>query len=203
MTTVVTRLFENESAATPVIAALVKEGFPQEAIDVIGSGGEDVEATLARMAAARVPRPAASAYVSHLKDQRVLLVVRAPFVPFGASRRAIELADSQPSIDAGVANENYHISERPAPGLFTSTLSDHPRFLSGDYGPGRSRLLMSNAFGIPLLSGKNRRGRSAIKGGALMLPFWKPRSRQRRTSVLKGGGRITRGLGLPVISRRG
>ena len=127
MTTVVTRLYESKAVADRVAEVLRADGFPEATLDVITS------ADAGRIAASRVEERAAERYASAMTEGRALLVCRAPFTPFGAARRAQEVADSEPWIDAGVANQNRYIEEKPDLGKYrSSVLQNHPMMMTRD-----------------------------------------------------------------------
>ncbi|MBY4891405.1 hypothetical protein KUL25_01355 [Rhodobacteraceae bacterium N5(2021)] len=158
MTTIVTRLYENAAHADDVVAKLKAEGFPESTMDVIEQGGRSAEETII---AAGVPASVAQQYAQHLSVGRGLLVVRAPFVPFGAAKTAIETADMHPSFDAGVANENIHTPEEFDDRRYLSILSSHRLFLTNhlDVDNGLKPRGISAAFGIPTLSYSHERKR--------------------------------------------
>ena len=93
-------------------------------------------------------------------EGRALLVCRAPFTPFGAARRAQEVADSEPWIDAGVANQNRYIEEKPDLGKYrSSVLQNHPMMMTRDdyVGSGWSGWRLSDVFGFPTISRRKER----------------------------------------------
>ncbi len=154
MTTIVTRLYEDPAHADAAVAALKADGFPESAMDVIEqrsrTSAED------QITAAGVPGDVAQQYAQHLTSNRALLVVRAPFVPFGAAKRAIEEADKYPAFNAGVANENMNIPDEADPDMFLSILTSHRLFLTNmlDVRNDLKPRGFSQAFRIPLLSEK-------------------------------------------------
>lgn len=200
MTVVISRLYSDMGKAESVAASLFAAGFPESTVDVIVSGGDgDLPS---RIASARVSRDSAQIYAQNLSMERGLLVVRAPFTPFGAARRAQEIVDAVASIDVGVKDPNRHIREQPKPELFVSVLRDHPRWFSPDFGPGMTRLTLSDAFGLPLIRRRRGAGRSVFSGGKRFLSGLRA-SKPRRLSVFRGGGMtISRFLMLPPVSRR-
>jgi hypothetical protein len=96
-------------------------------------------------------------------------VIRAPLTPFGAARRAIEVADSEPALPVEVEDPNVYIREAPDMRPYLSVLTDHPRWFSGDIQPGRGDRysLLSEAFSWPLLSRRKARN-SAMRPARLM-----------------------------------
>ncbi len=173
MTTIVTRLYEDPAHADAVVASLKAEGFPDSCMDVVEqksrtSAQEQIEA-------AGVPGNVAQQYAQHLSSNRALLVVRAPFVPFGAAKHAIEEADKYPSFNAGVANQNYNIPDEVAPGLFLSILPSHRLFLTN--GLDVSNTLkprgFSNAFRIPTLAA---RPKNRMRPAIIQRSFFAPKT---------------------------
>lgn len=163
MTTIVTRLYEDPAHAEAVIASLKAEGFPDSCMDVV----EQKSRTSAQdqIEAAGVPDAVAQQYAQHLTASRALLVVRAPFVPFGAAKAAIEAANMHPSFNAGVADENMNIPDEVDPNLFVSILPSHRLFLTNplDVRNDLKPRGFSNAFRIPTLVEKpKKRMRPAV-----------------------------------------
>jgi hypothetical protein len=107
MTTIITRLYESDASAQAVVSGLAEAGFPEKTYETIDNSGNPV----ADMEAAGVDADAAAAYAAKMGQGNKLVVVRAPFVPFGAAREAMRIADSEPAMDAGVSNENVLIRE--------------------------------------------------------------------------------------------
>lgn len=159
MTTIVTRLYENAAHADDVVAKLKAEGFPESTMDVIEQGSRSSAED--SIVAAGVPAGIAQQYAQHLSVGRGLLVVRAPFVPFGAAKTAIEAADMHPSFDAGVANENIHLPKEFDDRQYLSIMSSHRLFLTNhlDVDNGLKPRGISAAFGIPTLSYSHERKR--------------------------------------------
>lgn len=171
MTTIVTRLYENAAHADAVVAKLKAEGFPDATIDVIEQ--RDRTSAQDQIAAAGVPAAVAQQYAQHLTSSRALLVVRAPFVPFGAAKTAIEAADEHPAFDAGVGDENKNVPDEANRDMFLSIMPSHRLFLTGMYEL-RNNLKsrgLSAAFGIPLLSRqKRKRMRPAVIDQRVLAP---------------------------------
>ncbi|MEJ6388035.1 hypothetical protein [Gymnodinialimonas ulvae] len=163
MSTIVTRLYEDPANADAAVATLKAEGFPEDCMSVVEQRSRRSAQDMIEEAG--VPSDVAQQYAQHLSANRALLVVRAPFVPFGAARRAIEVADTYPAFDAGVANENINIPEEPNPDLFLSILPSHRLFLTNmlDVRNDLKPRGFSRAFRIPLLSEKpKKRMRPAV-----------------------------------------
>lgn len=180
MTTIVTRLYEDPTHADAAVATLKADGFPDDCMDIV----EQRSRTSAQdqIEAAGVPTDVAQQYAQHLTSNRALLVVRAPFAPFGAARRAIEVANEYPAFNAGVSNENMNIPDRENPELFLSILPSHRLFLTGMYEL-RNDLKprgLSNAFRIPTLS---KRPEKRMRPAVIQRQFFAPREmNHKRTS---------------------
>ncbi len=191
MTTVVTRLYESKAVADRVAEVLRAEGFPEATLDVITT------ADAATIAASRVEDRAAERYASAMTEGRALLVCRAPFTPFGAARRAQEVADGEAWIDAGVANQNRYIEEKPDLGKYTSSvLQNHPMMMTRDdyVGSGWSGWRLSDVFGFPTISRRKERPDNLIPGHKSTW-FWPGKllsTKPRRSSVFHGGRHMSR-----------
>lgn len=142
MTTIVTRLFADMKTAEQAVNALQLQKHPADIMDVIpaGAGAE------AEMTAARVPDKSAKTYAAAMAKGNVLLVVRAPFVPLGAARNAIETLSHFESMDAGVDDENCYVREEPKEGLYMDISVDRThrywgswKFEREEYGVGTGR----------------------------------------------------------------
>jgi hypothetical protein len=202
MTTIITRLYPNGTAAHAVADALMAGGHQASYIDIIDTPNA------AAMKAARVSDTAAAAYANAMTSGQALLVIRAPFSPIGAANSAKSIVGNYASIDAGLATEDNYVREVARADRFLSILSDHPRFFSQDMDPGRgrTRTTVSSAFGAKLLAPYKTR-RSAISGGAyISTKFWPMRlvsANKTKRSVISGGGHpLSKLLGMAVISRR-
>jgi len=191
MTTVVTRLYESKAVADRVAEVLRAEGFPEATLDVITT------ADAATIAASRVEDRAAERYASAMTEGRALLVCRAPFTPFGAARRAQEVADGEAWIDAGVANQNRYIEEKPDLGKYTSSvLQNHPMMMTRDdyVGSGWSGWRLSDVFGFPTISRRKERPDN-LSPGHKSTWFWPGKllsTKPRRSSVFHGGRHMSR-----------
>ncbi|MFY9211493.1 MAG: hypothetical protein WAO69_10230 [Aestuariivita sp.] len=189
MTTVISRLYADEATAHGVVDDLKGAGFPGNTIDVLAAGSS-AEA----IAATRVNASDAEIYANKMQSEGVLVVVRAPFTPFGAARRAMEIVDSTTSIHAGVKSPNFYAEDRADPKLFLSVMTNHPRFFATDMGPesARSRGTVSEGLGWRLLS-EHRTKRSASSGwhaSTKLLPFPLLKAHKERNSVISGGKRM-------------
>jgi hypothetical protein len=186
MTTIVTRLYGSAETAERIAAILRADGFPEATLSII------TEAEPARMVEARVDATAAEAYAKAMTGGRALFVCRAPFTPFGAARRAQEVADGETAIDAGVENENRYVEEIAAPREATpSVLGQHPRMLTReDYvGSGWSGWRVSDMLGWPTISRRTRRPKNLLQGHPHITDALGPllRTGARRSSVISWG----------------
>lgn len=194
MTTVISRVYADEATADSVLAALRAAGHPEANIDKFKAGGKNLTA---KISAARVAREAASTYARMLKNDTTLVVIRAPFTPFGAARDAMSIADSVDSLPAKVETQNLYIREEPDTQLFIGQkiLRKHPLILSSDMNrqANAGRDLVSRAMHWKLLTAHRTR-RSATSGTSFMsqkiLPFPLLSHKSRRNSAIQGGKRI-------------
>ncbi|MEM7507825.1 MAG: hypothetical protein AAF415_13875 [Pseudomonadota bacterium] len=187
MTTIITRLYENEKTAKSVVKKLHDAGFPDNLVDMISKSSN----AQSEMAHAHLSAQAADAYGKAMKDGNVLVVVRAPFTPFGAAARAMMIVDDAPSIDASVENENEYIKQEVSTEYSKSVMTDHPLFFTRPRHPDAPRSsTVTGALGFRLLS-KDTRRNSAIAGGRHMSrAFWPMpllKSKRRKTSAISGG----------------
>ncbi len=203
MTTIITRLYPDTASADQVTAELAAAGMPDRIIDVIAPS----DTAMADMRAARVSEDAAAAYAEHMSGARRLVVVRAPFNPIGAARRASEIVDTVSSLDVGLAREDRYVEEQVASDLLMDLkiMRSHPHMGSTDLDkPGWStnRGLMSHKFGMRVLSKPKRRSSASSRGGN-NFPLGKKIIRSRKHSVIEGGGHpFSNALGMPLLSFR-
>ncbi|NOE16668.1 hypothetical protein GS634_00855 [Ruegeria atlantica] len=195
MTTVISRVYAAEATAQGVMTALREAGHPEANFDMFEGGGRGLTA---KIVAARVSEENAKTYVKMLKeDGSRLIVMRAPFTPFGAARNALSIMDSVESVQAKVETETQYIREEPDMDLFIrqKILMDHPRFLTPDMNPraNADRGLVSAAMHWKILT-KHRTKRSAMSGTRFMsqriLPFKLLSDKPRKNSVISGGRRM-------------
>ena len=153
MTTIISRLYDDAETAGAVRAALLARGHAPGTLDVLDSA--DGPPPAAAIAAAGVGWRSAQAYAAAMAAAGggALLVVRAPFVPFGRALDAIRTADAHgPRLVPG-ATPDQHVPDSPDPRIFHPAIAAHARWLSRDMPPDcpRRRGLVSAAFGVPLL----------------------------------------------------
>jgi len=198
MTTIITRLYPDVTAAQAVVAALTGSGHSASTIDVITREGPASAAD--RMRAARVPSASAAAYAPAVAEGRALLVVRAPFAPVGTARHAIKTVNRYPALSVGLEDEDVYIREDPKVQTSGKILSGTTFFMSNPHRTVRhGHVLGSN----PILPSKPRT--SAIRGGAYMsTKFWPGKmlsAPKERRSAIRGGGTVSSLFGLPTIIR--
>lgn len=191
MTTIISRLYKDQATAKKVVKELTSRGFPTNNVDLI-TGGDDAEE---RIAAAHVSAASAKAYASKMKGNNAVLVANAPVTPFGLAKTVIGIFDSQPSINAGVENENVYLSVTGAGRTSGSILAHHPRFFTqAPNEQTRNHGRVSDTFGIRLLSTEQRRSSVMPDGPRMSSNFWPGpllSSRKRENSVIEGGPRMS------------
>jgi len=188
MTTVVSRLYDSVEAANGVADQLRAEGFPDSTISVIAA------ADAGEIMKARVSERAAHAYAKAMTGGQAVFVCRAPFTPFGAARRAMEVADGTPMVDAGIGKANEYVREEAQlENLNPSILLNHPLMMTlDDYvGSGWSEWRATHALGWDTVIRRREAPKNIIRGGRYMSrSFWPGKllsSKPRRSSVFSGG----------------
>jgi hypothetical protein len=187
MTTVISRLYENEAAARAVETRLRYKMLPRNTFRVYAD--PDDKELLDRLEAAGVEKATAQTYAKRVAGGNAVVVVRTTYKPLGAARIAREaLAETTP-IDLGDAVEEIRVKDGPDPS--PRVMKDHPRFLTmpsypSDHSPG----LMSRSIGLPLLSPRRKRS-SAMSGGRFMSrAFWPMpllKKKRKASSAMSGG----------------
>ncbi len=193
MTTIITRLYETQSEAESVTAALAADGFPADCYEIITQTG--ASSAMDAIEGASVPRASAELYAQALTATRALVVVRAPEVPFGAARNAAIIADEQTSLDAGVSNENMFVAPEPRRELRISVLDSHPRFMTSIYqiiGYNRAGRREKGTLGFPTLLHRRRPASDSIVAGGMLafrtiFPAKTLITTQRESKVFAGG----------------
>ena len=224
MTTVVSRLYDQVDTANRVAAQLHSDGFPEKTLAIVTSA--DVTA----MTAAGVPMRIAEGYARQMQAGQAVFVCRAPFTPFGAARRAMEVADSATAL---AADNSYLRQEPKLEQHLNSVLSSHPMMMTRDdyVGSGWSDWRATHALGWPTVTRRRAAPDNLIKGrGPMSQMFWpgkllsdKPRASRvmsgrrhiltsargvtahasGRRAILSGHPRITELFGWPTLSKRG
>jgi hypothetical protein len=189
MTTVISRLYNDSRTANAVVKSLQDVGFLDDMIDVM-SAAHDGEHLAARMTEALVSRKTAETYLSEMSGDVTLLVVRAPFTPFGAARSAIQTVDAHPSLPSAVTDNNMLIRDVPVNRYNLSVLTNHPLFMTDKKEVGRNDGRISHGFGWRLL--KPHKSKRSVKsgGGYMSRMFWPmplTSKKKDKLSVYRGG----------------
>jgi hypothetical protein len=166
MTTIITRLYQDQSTAETVAGMLARQGLYLTAVDIITRDGAGTPAE--RMRAATVGADAAAAYAGPVGQGRALLVVNAPFAPMGTALKAIRTVNRTPSIDVGLADEDAYIRDEPDVQLEGRVFTGTVFFMSNPH----RRLPEGHILGSDPIRRRPRHN-SAISGGAYMsTKFW-------------------------------
>ncbi len=173
MTTLITRLFADNTVASEASNALQANGIDEDAIRAI-SGGDARQA----MVDVGLGEDAVAAYADKMSGGNTLVAVRAPF---GTAGRAMTALKKFEAIDVGLASQEAHISAQDNPEMQSSIIKGNKKFLTGK-GVTESRYM--SPFGFPLLS-KNQRGRAKVDSSTISSKFgW------RTTKPPKEGKRV-------------
>lgn len=187
MTTVITRLYQDHQTAATVVSALKEAGFPDNTIDMLSAGDSDLAGA---MEAARIPADAAETYAGEVSGDVTLVVIRAPFTPFGAARKAIDIVDATASAPSAVTDNNTLVSENIRRELTLSVMTSHRLFLTDTKEMSRNNGRISTGFGWRMLS-RRKTKTSAISGGRFMSRAFWPMSllsnKKSKLSVYRGG----------------
>lgn len=212
MTTIISRLFDSPDTAAKAADALRKAGHDPDTIATVTVTGDaaaapgDAAARAEAIAAAGVGHVSAAAYARAMGPGQALLVVRAPFTPFGRARSAMRIADSFGPLAVPGTNPDQHVPDQPRPRIFYPAIGRHAHVLTPDMPPRieRRRGLVSAAFGVPLLL-RRRRRRAGMPSGWRVTGWLMPLlSRRRpRKALLQSGSFLSRMFWpLPLLSRR-
>lgn len=198
MTTILTRLYPDPSAAQAAAASLLDNALDEDMIQIITAGTAGGAA--AAMKAARVSPIAAAAYDRAMTGEQALLVVDAPFNPIGTARTAMKVLRRHPAINVGLDDEDAYLREDPGSQVSANIMTGHQLLMSNPF----RRLSHGHIFGNnPILPSTVRT--SAIRGGAHMSRmFWPTKlisAQKARTSASRGGFLISSLFGLPLITR--
>ena len=224
MTTVITRLYQDEASALGVRGRLNRAGFPRYALSLFsGEQGLSANELQAKMERALVPTDAARTYAARVAEGASLVVVRATYKPLNAVRIATETFASSGALSSGLETESFRIKTPPdhAP----SVMKDHPRFLTMAPSAESSVKLVSDQLGVRTLSHPRRRdsvihggkrffgegiihkktSNSVLREGSFMSRYFWPMplvsKRQRGLSVIPGGGHpFSQMLGWPTVN---
>lgn len=196
MTTIITRLYSDRSAAVAAKDSLLNYGLNEDIIGIITA--ETGGGALAAMKAARVSTASANVYLGAITGDRALLVVEAPFNPIGTARTAIKVLGKHPALDVGLADEDVYLREYPNVRHEDSLLKGSPLLMSNPFrklphGP----VLGSN----PIIRSKERT--SAMRGGGYMSRMFWPMKlvspQKERNSAIRGGMLFSSLFGLPLL----
>lgn len=199
MTTVITRLFTDETTARSAVDRLNFRGVPRRQCDVFVAG---VDAP--KLEKAMVNADASATYLAALKSGQALVVVRTTYRPLGAARLTREILADRGAIETGGITEDYFV-----PGATykhkTSILLDHPRILSSPHEI-KLRGPITPSFGMGLLK-PHRTKRSVMSGGRYMSrAFWPTKlisQKARKPSVIHGGRYMSKAFWpRPLISNK-
>ena len=124
MTTIITRLYQDEQTANGVAQTLRDHHFRSKMFDVIVKGGD----TAASMAEAQVPDAVADGYAQGIEGGNALLVVRAPF---GGAEKAGIIVDQAESLSGDSTYVSTH-ADRP---IHKYILTRHPHIMASPESP--------------------------------------------------------------------
>lgn len=172
MTTIITRLYEDEEAAEGAAGALRADGFGEDTFEVVSgkkrsAKGKEVPD---RIGAAISDTGSAAALTEKVQGGNALLVVRAPF---GTALTAKRVLATTPSIDAGVAQTERYDG---GPSTGGSVMSGGELYMSWDGFPPLSsgRTPFSSYLTMSVLSAPKRKDNLRTKNVQIMP--WKPLS---------------------------
>lgn len=197
MTTIITRLYSDQSAAQAAKASLLSYGLDEDILHIItadASGG-----AAAAMKTAQVPAASAKVYQAAMTGGQVLLVVEAPFNPVGTARAANKVLRKHPALNVGLENEDVYLRQYPDARYANSVMKGHTLFMTNPFSrPSHGHILGSN----PIMESKPRT--SAIRGGAYMSKaFWPMKlvsAPKQATSAIRGGKLFSSMFGLPLLT---
>jgi hypothetical protein len=207
MTTLITRLYDDEETAAATARRLNREGLPRNALRVITAQGLSREEIAAKMSRANVHESAVATYADHVAAGAALLVVRATYKPLGAARITRDITARTKARVVGEVVDDHYFPDGPdhAP----SVLKDHPRFLSLDLDTGEYKGgSVSAEIGIPLLTrGHRNRPLHVFRGGAHMSRWFWPMplvTRKRKAnSAISGGRHVSKVFWpMPLLTRK-
>lgn len=201
MATIITRLFEDETAARSAAKRVVYRGIPERAVRVIA--GHDTETLSTRMIRAKVHESAIATYVEGVQAGRALLVVAATYKPLGAARITREELAKRECVDLGEMMDDFFIPDGPE--RAKSILKSHPRFLTMPLGS-YARGLVTEGMGFKILIRKPRRVSATLTGARTSRLFWPMpllSRKDRPVKVMRGGGFMSKTFWpMPLLSRR-
>lgn len=195
MTTVITRLFEDESGAKKAYDKLMFRSLPARACQIITSAaGADADALKEHMSKASVHESALDPYAEHIAAGKAVLVVRATYIPLTAATIARNTLAKFNTIDVKDITNDHYVPDPPDKA--GSILKGHPLIFSMriDHAKYEGRPI-SEGLGIGLL-GAHRTKRSAIHGGGFKSRMFWPMPllshKERKNRVYRGGKYMSR-----------
>ncbi len=198
MTTIITRLYSDQSGASAAMAALVKSGQDEDTIRIIT--GSTAGGAAAAMKAARVSTGSAAAYAKAMTGEQALLVMQVGFNPIGAARNAVKVLDRHPAMNVGLEDEDVYLREYPTVEASRNLLANNPLVMSNPF----RRLSHGHILGNnPIIQSKPRT--SAMRGGGFMSRYFWPMklvsSPKQGTSAMRGGFLFSSMFGLPLLTK--
>ncbi|MFL4470628.1 hypothetical protein ACERZ8_12325 [Tateyamaria armeniaca] len=203
MTTIISRVFPDKSAAETASARLVSRGVPPRDCMIITTQDDDKLA--ADMEAARIDDSARKAYAKAVKSGNAVLVVHATYKPLTAATIVRETLAKFETVDVGDVTNDYFVPDGPqsAP----SVLLEHPLFLT--VRPKRTGYRggpITPGYGFRLLSARKERT-SAIRGGGFKSRMFWPMpllsKKERKKSVMSGGRYMSKAFWpMPLLSKK-
>ncbi|MEM9063605.1 MAG: hypothetical protein AAGD13_24365 [Pseudomonadota bacterium] len=179
MTTIITRLYEDEQTAHGVVQALRDHSFRDSMVDVITSSGD----AQAAMSEAGVPEDAHDAYAQAIASGNALVAVRAPF---GGAEKAYILMDKTPSVDmGGLAQTSYVAEDLALEYRSSSIIKGAPRLMSSPMFPSirRGRSLLATMFGKPLMRKRLNIDNSIYRGTKYFANFPIPHLKKKKAKI--------------------
>ena len=202
MTTIITRLFDDKTAADTARERLIFRGVPSRAVNVIDpSMGNEAHD---RMEASLVHPDARETYAQAITAGRSLLIVRATYRPLTAATIVRDMLSKMETVDVGEVVDDYYMTDKPEPA--PSILDEHPLFLTlrmdqSGYEGGR----ISDGLYWPLLSARKERTSAKGRAGPRSSFFWPMpllSRKERKSSVMSGGRYMSKAFWpMPLISR--
>jgi hypothetical protein len=198
MTTIITRLYSDPSAANAAMADLLSNGQDKATLQIITA--KTLGGAAAAMKAARISSASAAVYGQAMTGDQALLVVQAPFNPIGTALNAIQVLRNHPATNVGLDDEDVYLREYPTAQYLNRVMTHHPLLMSNPFRSLPHGHILGNN---PILRSKERT--SAIRGGAYLSRFFWPMklvsTPKPRTSAIRGGFLFSSLLGLPLILR--
>lgn len=203
MTTIITRLFDDQQSADHARERIIFRGVPSRAVNVIDpSMGNDAHD---RMEASLVHPSARDTYAKAITAGKSLLVVRTTYRPLTAATIVRDMLSKMDTVDTGDVVDDYYMTDTPeqAP----SILDEHPLFLTlrldkSGYEGGR----VSDGLGMRLLSERKERTSAKGQAGPRSSFFWPMpllSRKERKSSVISGGRYMSKAFWPMALLSRG